>query len=369
MFYRIAALIYKEILAVWRDKKSRTVLIIPPMVQLFVFSFAATLDVKNVHIGVINKDQGKASYELIERFRGSPVFTRLTPIESESEVPHFLDNQKGIMVVSIDDQFSRKIALEEKAPVQLLLDARKSNTAQIVAGYANTIIDQYDKEVAKLNSFPLDNTEIISRNWFNPNLIYYWFNVPSLSGLLTMLVGLLITALSVAREKELGTFDQLLVSPMTPIEIMLGKTIPALIIGLIEGSFIIFCGVFVFQIPFNGNILYLFFGMTVFISSIVGIGLFISSLCSTQQQAILGTYVFMSPSVLLSGFATPIENMPSWMQYITYLNPLKYYLIIAKGVFLKDMPFHDVFHYSWPLLLIAGFNLTLATLFFRRKLS
>jgi ABC-2 type transport system permease protein len=184
-----------------------------------------------------------------------------------------------------------------------------------------------------------------------------------------MLVSLIITALSIARERELGTFDQLLVSPLLPIEILLGKSIPAVIIGMIEGTIIIAAAVFIFGVPFTGSLGYLYLGMFVFICSVVGVGLFISSLSSTQQQAILGGFIFMAPAVLLSGFATPVENMPSWLQYITYANPLRYYLVIAKGVFLKAMPLSIVLNNVWPMIIIAFFTLSLSTWFFRHRLQ
>lgn len=185
-----------------------------------------------------------------------------------------------------------------------------------------------------------------------------------------MLVGLLVTALSVARERELGTFDQLLVSPLQPREILLGKTIPAITIGMVEGTLILIAGIFLFGIPFTGSLFLLYVSMFFYIAAIVGIGLFISSLSSTQQQAILGAFVFMSPAVMLSGFATPIENMPEWLQYVTYLNPPpRYFIIIAKGVFLKAMPAKMVLHYTWPLMIIAFFTLTGAGVFFRRRLQ
>lgn len=367
MLGRIISLIYKEILAVWRDKKSRMVLIVPPILQLFIFAFAATLDVKNVSIGILNRDSGEQGFELVQRFRGSPTFAYITNLQSVKEIAPFIDNQKGVMVLSLDEQFSRNLDAQRPAIVQLILDGRKSNTAQIVAGYAGNIIDRFNKDFTAKANIQQQNAEIIPRYWFNPNLLYYWYNVPSLSGVLSMLVGLIVTSLSVARERELGTFDQLMVSPLTPPEILIGKTIPALIIGTIEGMIIILAGIFIFQIPFSGQFGYLFLGLVAFISSIVGVGLFISSLCSTQQQAILGTFVFMTPAVTLSGFATPIENMPDWLQTATYINPLRYYLVIAKGVFLKDMPFHMVLENIWPLLLLATVNMIGANLFFRRK--
>jgi ABC-2 type transport system permease protein len=369
MYRRIVSLIYKEILAVWRDKQSRMLLIVPPLTQLLVFAFAATLDVQNITIGILNRDNGEKGFELVQRFHGAPTIKTIHYLKSVGEITPFIDNQRGLMVLSIDQQFSRNLDAGNPANVQLIMDGRKSNTTQIVAGYAATIIDQFNRDFAAQAGIQLQNTDIIPRNWFNPNLLYYWFNVPNLAGVLTMLIGLIVTALSVARERELGTFDQLLVSPILPIEIMIGKTIPAIIIGMIEGTVIVMVGVFLFRIPFTGSFLLLYMSMFVFITSIVGVGLFISSLCSTQQQAILGTYVFMSPSVLLSGFATPIENMPDWLQTVTYLNPLRYFLVVAKGVFLKEMPFDVVFMNTWPMAVIALITLTIATLFFRRRIA
>lgn len=369
MLTRIISLVYKEILAIWRDKKSRIVLIIPPIMQLFIFTFAATLDVRNVPIAILNRDNGAQGFELVQRFHGSPVFTKIIYLKSVDEMTSFIDNMRGIMVVSLDEQFSRKLQSGQTADVQLIMDGRRSNTAQIVAGYASTIIQQFNNDFAAKNEIPQQNTALFPRYWFNPNLLYYWYNVPSLSGILTMLVALLMTALSVARERELGTFDQLLVSPVTPFEILIGKTIPAVIFSMLEGSLIIFVGTFIFQIPFTGSLALLYFAMFIFICSVTGVGLFISSLSKTQQQAVLGSFLFMSPAVLLSGFATPIENMPAWLQPITYLIPLRYYLIVAKGIFLKAMPFDIVFSNIWPMAIIAFFTLLASARFFKSRLE
>lgn len=369
MLMRIAALIIKEILAVWRDRKSRTVLIVPPILQLFIFSFAATLDVKNVKIGILNRDNGNLSYELIQRFRGSPTFHDFYYLNSVEDIADYIDNQKVVLVIHIDEQFTRNLLARKQAAVQFILDGRKSNSAQIVNGYAGVIISQFNDDFSSNFNIKQQQTEIVPRNWFNPNLLYYWFNVPNLCGILTMLIALTITALSVARERELGTFDQLLVSPITPLEILIGKTIPAVIIGMIEGTFILLAAVFLFQIPFTGLLWSLYFSMFVFTLSIVGVGLFISSLSMTQQQAILGSFVFMSPAVLLSGFATPIENMPVWLQNITYANPLRYFLVVVKGVFLKAMPAGIVLENTWPMAIIAVFTLSCATWLFRSKLE
>lgn len=369
MWNRIRTLVYKEFLAIWKDKRSRFVLIIPPLIQLFIFAVAATLDVKDVPIGIVNLDGGEQSIELVQRLQGSPFFSKVVHLQAEQEAVPFIEHRRGVMVLMIDAQFSRNLDAGKPANVFMVLDGRKSNTAQIVAGYASTIVDQFNDERpsrARLN--PLNN-RIIVRNWFNPNLLYYWYNVPCLSALLPMLIALVLTSLAIAREKELGTFDQLLVSPLQPFEILIGKAIPAVIIGMIEASVIVLVGIFFYEVPFRGSFLLLYVSLFVFICAMVGVGLFISSLVQTQQQAVLGTFVFMSPSVALSGFATPIETMPTWLQPITYLIPLRYHLIVAKGLFLKAIPAEVVFSQVWPMALIALGTLTASAWLFRSKLE
>lgn len=369
MLGRIIALLIKEIQAVWKDKKSRVMLIIPPIFQLFVFAWAATLDVKNVPIGILNLDNGQPSFELIQRFYGSPVFSKIIHLNSDQEIQPFIDNERGLMVLHFDEQFSRNLMARKPADVQIILDGRKSNTTQILLGYASNIISQYNNDFALQAGLTPTISVLTPRNWFNPNLLYYWYNVPCLLGVLSMVTSIMVTALSVARERELGTFDQLLVSPMQPLEILIGKALPAIFIGLAEGTLVILVGVFIFQVPFTGSITVLYFSLLIFIISIVGIGLFISSLCATQQQAILGSFVFISPAVSLSGFATPVENMPVWLQYATLVNPLRFFLVVAKGSFLKAMPADLVFNNTWPMAIIAAFTLCAATWLFRKRLE
>lgn len=366
---RIITLIYKEFLAIWRDKRTRFVLIIPPIIQLFIFGFAATLDVKNVSMGVWNRDEGEKGFELIERFYHSKTFKKITYLYSEQELTFFMDNQKGVVVISLDEQFSRNIDSGKQAAVQCILDGRKSNTAQVVFGYVTTIIEQFSRDLAIKYNVALPSIELVTRNWFNPNLIYYWFTIPGLLGVLTMLEALIIVALSIARERELGTFDQLLVSPLEPMDILIGKTVPAIIISLLEGSLILVVSVLFFGIPFTGSWILFYLTMLIYICSIIGVGLFLSSLCMTQQQAVLGTFVFMVPAVLLSGFATPIENMPQWLQYVTYANPARYFLKICRELFLKATPISIVLADLWPMILIGFITLTGSTFFFRRRLN
>lgn len=369
MARRVWALLVKEIFAVWNDKKSRMLLVVPPMLQLFIFAWAATLDVKNVPIGVFNRDNGAHSFELLQRFHGAPMFTKIFYLNSIEEIATFIDNQKGLMVIHIDEQFSRNLEARKPADLQLILDGRKSNTTQILFGYASSIIEQFNHDLQLRVSATSASSELVIRNWFNPNLLYYWYNVPCLCAILSMVTTLAVTALSVARERELGTFDQLLVSPLLPVEILIGKALPAVFIGMMEGTLILLAAIFLFQIPFTGSLPLLYFSMFLFVSSIVGIGLFISALCSTQQQAILGSFLFTSPAISLSGFATPVENTPLWLQYITHIIPLRYFLIIVKGSFLKAIPADVVLNNAWQMALIACITLSAATWLFRKRLQ
>lgn len=364
MLKRIYSLIIKELLAVLKDKKSRYVLIIPPIVQLLIFSMAATLDVKNIALAVCNEDGGGPSIELEQRFAGSPVFSQLRYFDDVKKAEQALIMQEVSSLLHFDSRFSKDLLSGKPAKVQMLLDGRKSNSTQIVLGYSQKIITQFNDDLAQQ---PQAASVLIQRNWFNPNLMYQWFTVPGLIAILAMMTSLTVTALSVAREREIGTFEQLLVSPLTTLEILLGKAIPGLIIGLAEATLILAAGVFIFRIPFTGSLPALYFSLVIFISSVVGVGLFLSSFSKTQQQALLNVFFFVSPAVILSGFATPIENMPFWLQKITVVNPLKYFLIIARGTFLKEMHLADVITYTIPMAWIALFTLLSAAFFFKRK--
>jgi ABC-2 type transport system permease protein len=362
---RLKALIVKELLAAFRDPRARAALIAPPLLQLFLFAYAATLEVSNVPIGVLNQDWGIASEQLISRFERASAFSEIRRYASPREAQIAIDKQEVMIVVHIGQDFSRNLAAREPATVQILLDGRKSNSAQLVNGYVGTIVRQFADDYAQ----GVAVTELVDRSWYNPNREYRTAMVPTLIGILSMTMVLMIVGMSVARERELGTFEQLLVSPLQPIEIVIGKAVPGLIVGMAQGFIITLIVITVFGIPLTGSPILLFAGLCVFLIAVIGVALFISSLVANQQQAMMGIMVFMMPAMLLSGFASPVQNMPTWLQWITMVNPLTHFMVIMRGVFLRDMPFWLVAEKIWPMAAIAIVTMTVAAWLFRRQMQ
>ncbi len=367
-FHRIHALVRKEFQSLLSTKSGRLLLVVPVVIQTALFPFAATLEVKNASLAVFNEDHGRASVEMMQRFAASGAFTRIIPVWSAGEVDEAIGTRAALLSVHIPADFSRRIAAGETSPVQVVLDGRRSNSSQIAFGYLQSVLEVYLKERAAAAGRELP-TEIITRNWFVPNLEYTHFILPSLVAIITTIGSLIITALSVAREREQGTFEQLLVSPLTPEMIMIGKAVPAVIVGFFQATLILIAAVFVYDIPFRGHLVLLYGAMFFYALALVGVGLFISSVSKTQQQAFLGAFVFMVPAILLSGYTAPVENMPVWLQHLTWINPVRHFVEIVKGVFLKDASLGRVFSLTVPLVVIGVANLSLAALMFRRKTS
>ena len=365
---QILALTLKEFLALLRDKRSRVVLIVPPVVQLLVFGFAATFDLNQVPVAVYNQDRGAESRELIAKISGSPSFEVVKNIYHDDEVAPLVNNREVLMVVHIEENFSAHLRRGEPASLQAILDGRNSNTAMIAMNYLRTILFDYNRNWLLTRSQTAPMVRLETRAWYNESLRSRWFIVPGIMGLLMLVVALLVTALSVAREREAGTFDQLLVTPLQPIEILIGKAIPGIIIGLLEASLILAISVAFFDIPLRGDLGALYLGVVLFLLAVVGVGLMISSIAMTQQQAILGAFFFLVPAIVLSGFSTPIANMPELVQYLTYLDPLRYFLVIVRGVALEGDSYDLLIHQYWPMLIIGIVSLTTAGWLFRRRM-
>jgi len=358
----------KEFLALLKDKKGRFVLIGPPIIQLMVFGYAASFDLNHVPFALYNEDGGAASRELAARFANAPAFDQQSIIRQDGEIRPLIDDKEVLLVVHIGRQFSRALTLGEPAPVQLIVDGRNSNTALIILGYGRAIVQGFNEQRLQAAGATGPPVHIEMRAWFNPNLQSRWFLVPGIAGLLTLVVTMMVISLSVAREREQGTFDQLMVTPLCPFEILLGKALPGFIIGTLEGTLVILVALFWFKIPLLGSIITLYTGIGLFLLSAIGIGLMISSMAVTQQQGFLGAFLFIVPSILLSGFATPIENMPDTLQFITLFNPVRYFMTILRGIFLEGTSFTMLIPQFWPLALIGIVCLSLATWLFRHRM-
>jgi ABC-2 type transport system permease protein len=365
MINRIKSLIIKELLILWRDPHTRIILLVPPLIQLLIFSFASTHDVKNVSLGIFCEDSGEQSRELLSKLYSIPAtFSNIERFFNMEELKKSMDKQKILVGLRIEKNFSKNLDANKRADIQIILDGRKINSSVIVFGYLNSIIQSF------FNEKNGKNTEIFTyRVWYNPELLSMWSTVPALIGILTNLIALLVTALSIARERELGTFDQLLVSPLRPFEILIGKTVPAMLLGLFEVSLMMSIFVFVFGIPFTGSIILMYMVLFLFILSIVGIGLFISSISKTQQQGFLGAFSYMMPAVLLSGYATPISNIPAYLRWICYINPLQYMVSASRTIFLENPKPIIIFSMVWPLIPIALITLFLASWMFGKRLE
>ncbi|MGD8830240.1 MAG: ABC transporter permease, partial [Pseudomonadales bacterium] len=340
----------------------------PPVIQLLVFGYAASFDVNHVALAVHDADNGAAARALVARFESSEAFDRVATLSSREQVAAVIDEQRAMMVLSIGPDFSRRLARGESGGLQLIVDGRNSNTALIALGYARAIVTAFNQDWAAAHGLSGPPGSLVVRAWYNENLLSRWFVVPGIVALLTLVVTLVVTALSVAREREAGTFDQLLVTPLLPAEVLLGKALPGMIIGTVEATFGILVVVFWFDVPLRGSLLALYLGIWLFLLSAIGIGVTISSLSKTQQQALLGAFLFLVPAVILSGFATPIENMPDLVQTLTYANPLRYVLVIVRGVFLQGAGLDELAGQYWPMAVIAGTTLVTAGWLFRHRM-
>ena len=366
--HALITLIKKELQALFSSNQSRRMLIMPVILQLLVFPFAATLEVKNSTLAIYNQDGGAASVEVMQRLAAAKAFPKMIMITSEDQLRDVIDRQKALLAIRIPQDFSRQLAIGQAAHIEAIIDGRRSNSAQIAYGYALQIVQQYVLEQATPGQLQTMPAEIVVQHLYNPNLEYRWFVLPSLVAIITTIGCLMVTALSLAREREEGTFDQLLVSPLTPGYIMLGKAIPGILVALLQGTIIALAAVFVYRIPFNGSIWLLYLSMFCYGLSLSGFGLLISAICANQQQAFLGVFGFMSPAVILSGYMAPVENMPAPLQIVAAMNPLTHAIIAIKGIFLKGFTFSQTWPHLWPLLLIATVTLTMAyTMFIRRS--
>jgi ABC-2 type transport system permease protein len=362
MWERLREILIKEFTQILRDPRSRAIIFIMPLFQVIVFGYAVTTDVKNVALAVFDQDNSLESREVLARFVESGYFRVEARVEREEEISELMDRGRIQVLLRFYKGFGRDLAAGKAVPLPMILDGTDSNTAAIVLGYGRKIIFEYSREIllkrsARLpggGSYP-GQVNLESRAWFNENLESRNFYVPGVIALLVMLITLLLTSMAVVREREIGTMEQIMVTPIRPAEFILGKSVPFILISFIDVFLITLVGVFWFEVPIRGNLLLLFLATGLFLMSTLGVGLLISTISRTQQQAMMSAFFFVFPAMLLSGFIFPIANMPEAVQWLTYANPLRYFLVIIRGIFLKGVGVNIL----WPhLTALAVIGLT-----------
>jgi ABC-2 type transport system permease protein len=385
MWERIREIIRKEFRQTLRDPRRRVLLFGPPLVQLIVFGYAVNLDVENAAIGWMDQENTVESRELRAAFEGSIHFKVKHNLSSEAEIQNLLDHGKVQMVVRVMPGFARNILRGNTAAVQLLVDGTNSNTAAIIFNYANQVVASFSRKtldraqnMRRMAGAPeggglvqpaIGSVTAQSRIWFNPDLNSGDYFVPGVVVNIIALVTIMLTAMSIVREKEIGTMEQLMVTPIRPIELMLGKILPFAVIGIIEVAFVTTAALLIFHIPFRGSVLMLLSASILFLLTGLGIGLFISTISDTQQQAMMSSFFFFMPAMLLSGFSFPIRNMPLPVQFLTFLNPLRYFMEIVRGVFLKGTGLEFLWPQLAALLVFGAAILGLSALRFHKRLD
>ena len=366
---RMIALTRKELLAVLKDKRSRLSLLIPPVVQALIFGYAATYDLNHVTYAVLDQDHSAASRQLIAGLDGSGVFERVADLRRASEIPTFIDSRAAALVVQVGQNFERDLLSRRSADVQIISDGRNSTTAGTAMTYVASIVSQFNDDWGGAHGMGPPPIRLVVRAWYNPNLETRWFMIPGMIGTLTLIQTMMLTAMSVAREREQGTFDQLLVTPYRPYEIMAGKALPSMVVGTIQASGVLVVAQGWFHIPFAGSYLTLYTGLLLFLLAAIGIGLLISSVAATMQQAMLYSILVIMPFSLLSGLTTPISSMPRALQYLTAANPLRYAIDIARRVYLEGATIELLWPDLWPLGLVALLTLGGASWMFSHRIQ
>lgn len=361
---RILEMVRKEFRQVLRDPRMVRILFIPPIVQLIVFGYAVSTDVRNTPTFVVDHDQTRESRELIDVFAASGYFRVVGRSSRPAELVYGLDSGKVTVGLEIPPGFSEALVGGRSPAIQLILDGTNSNTAMKARGYAETIIQAHVRRLG-LAEVPLV-IDLRERAWFNPDLSSRNYNVPGVVAAIMMIVCILLTSLAVVREREIGTLDQLMVSPITSIELIIGKTIPFAIVGLLDLTMVTTVALFWFHVPFKGSFILLFAAGTLYLLSALGIGLIISTISRTQQEAAMASFLFLQPALLLSGFMFPVSSMPVFFQYLTHLNPLRHFLVIVRGIFLKGSGIDLLWPELLALLVIGTVVLLVAASRFRK---
>jgi len=377
MSSRITHILTKEFIQLWRDKWGRFRLIVPPVVQLLLFGYAATFEVYHVATAVLDLDHSQESRELIAAFTSSNRFNIVRSAQSQDEADAMIDRSDAAVALVIHADFANLLRKGQTAPLEVIVDGTNSNTALIALGYVNTIAAQFSQGYALdlaertkgVRGEKLVQVSVVQRPWFNPDLNGRWFFIPGLIATITLVMLVNLTAFAIVREREVGTLEQIMVSPIQPAEFILGKTVPYFVVGLGLAGLVTVVGILWFQVPFVGNPLVFISGTMLYLLSLLAIGLLISTICSTQQQAFATNFFVINPLFTLSGFSFPISSMPVVLQWFSYVNPLRYYLIVIRGTFLKGVGIATLWPEFLAMAVIAAVLLAFSILRFRKSLE
>jgi ABC-2 type transport system permease protein len=369
-------MLIKEFIQVFRDPRMRIVLFVLPMMQTVIFGYAVNMDVKNIPTAIMDRDNSSESRDLSAVLTASGHFRITERIGTDTEAMALLDRGSVRLVLIIEHGFSEQLRAGEVTPLQMLLDGSDSNTAGVIMGYLSRLATMYNMQLQQeyisrhLGSHqPTGQVQLISRAWFNPNLESPPFYVPAVITNILFVITMLLSSMAVVREKEIGTIEQVIVTPIRKGEFILGKTLPFVLIGYIDVALISAVGAMVFNVPVRGSLTLLFLATTLFLMSSLGIGLLISTVSQTQQQAMMTAFFIIFPAMLLSGFAFPIENMPEPVQWLTLLNPLRYYMVVIRGIFLKGVGLAALWQQLTALALIGTLVLSLAIRRFKKTVG
>jgi len=368
-FLRVLALTRKELLAVLKDPRGRITLFVPPMIQCLVFGYAATFDLNHIAYAVLDQDRSQASHELLASLDGSGVFERVANLDRAADARSMIDERRALLYVQIGADFQRRLLSGQSSALQVIVDGRNSNTAATALGYVSTIVDTFNTTWRATHGQAGGPVRVSTRAWYNANLETRWHIVPSMTATLTLIELMLLTAMSVAREREQGTLDQLLVTPIRPAEIMVGKALPSVLIGLVQATVILLVAQLWFHIPFAGSFVTLYCSLALFLLAAVGAGLVISLIATNLQQALLFSFLLVMPFVLLSGLFTPLSSMPTVLQILDAVNPLRYAIDVAQRVYLEGVGLTRLLPDLLPLAAVAALTLSGSAWMFRNRLT
>jgi len=377
MLARLKQMLIKEFIQVFRDKRTRVVLFGPPIIQMLIFGYAATFEIRHVPAVVLDLDHSQESRELISRLSSSPYIDVQRQLTDYREIGNLMDRGETTLALQIDPGFAEDLRKGQTVPLQVIVDATNSNTALVAAGYINQIVLGFGRDYQRDRIYRISpqlaeripSIQLDQRPWYNTDLKSRWFFVPGIVGSLTLVLVTTLTAFAVVREREIGTLEQIMVTPIRPVEFILGKTLPFFLIGLFDVALIATVGTFWFQVPFRGEILVLLTGAVLFLLCMLGVGLLISTLSSTQQQAMITSFFFIMPAITFSGFGFPISTMPQWLQYLTYLSPLRYFLVVLRGTYLKGIGLDILWPDMLAMAVLGASLLTIAILRFHKALD